>query len=387
VSPISFEFATAGRILFGGGRFEQAGRVAREFGTRALVVTGRSADRFDRLAPLLEAEGVTATRFIVAGEPTVEDVRAGASTARREGCTLVVAVGGGSAIDAGKAVAALAANDGDVLDYLEVIGRGRPVSGPPMPCVAIPTTGGTGSEVTRNAVLASPQHHVKVSLRHPGLLPRVAIVDPDLSMSVPAAVTAATGLDALTQLIEAYVTRGANPVTDALCLEGISRAARALPAAVRNGANRMAREAMALAALFSGIALANAGLGAVHGLAGPLGGTIGAPHGALCAVLVPHVVRVNLGALAARQPGHPARARFDAIARLLTGRESADGAAAVEWLRHLVADAGLPPLRAYGLAARHVPEVVERARRASSMKGNPIELTTEELTTILEEAM
>jgi alcohol dehydrogenase class IV len=384
-ASMSFDFATAGRILFGRGQLAQAGSIARSLGSRALVVTGRSGARADRMLALLDAARVPSEQFGVDGEPTVEAVRRGADIARRAGCDVVIALGGGSAIDAGKAIAALAANDGDVLEYLEVIGQGRPLTHTPLPCVAIPTTGGTGSEVTRNAVLASPEHRMKASLRHPAMLPRTAIVDPDLTLSVPPDVTAASGLDALTQLIEAYLTRRANPLTDALCLDAIPRAAVALPTAVRDGGHREARDAMALAALFSGLALANAGLGAVHGLAGPLGGMFSAPHGALCAVLVPHVLRANL--TAARRLEHLALcARLDTVAQLITGRTTARAEDGVQWLRDLVLECRIPTLRTYGITAGHVPEIVERARRASSMQGNPVELTTDELSRIVEDA-
>ena len=384
-ASIAFDFAAAGRILFGPGQLAQAGSIAKALGSRALVVTGRSMARAERLLALLDAAQVAAEPFGVEGEPTVQAVRHGADTARRAGCEIVIALGGGSAIDAGKAIAALAANDGDVLDYLEVIGPGRPLTQPPLPCIAIPTTAGTGSEVTRNAVLASPEHRAKASLRHQAMLPRAAIVDPDLTLSVPPEVTAATGLDALTQLIEAYLTRRANPLTDALCLDGIRRAAVALPAAVREGAHQEARQDMALAALFSGLALANAGLGAVHGLAGPLGGMFPAPHGALCAALVPHVLRANLTA-ATRLQDAALVTRLGTVAQLVTGNAAARAEDAAQWLRDLVSEFGIPTLRAYGVTAGHVPEIVERARRASSMQGNPVELTADELSRIVEDA-
>src|SRR5690348_5258990 len=295
-----FEFATAARIVFGGGMVREVAPAAAAMGRRALVVTGNCADRAASLIKDLEAAGVTGFSFAVPGEPTLELIRQGARDAREQRCDLVIAMGGGSALDAGKALAALLTNPGDPLDYQEVIGRGQPLTHAAAPCIAIPTTAGTGSEVTRNAVLGSPEHRVKASLRSAGMLPRVAIVDPELTLGLPRALTASTGLDALTQLIEPYVYVRANPMTDAFCVEGLRRASVALPRAWQNGSDREARESMCWAALLGGLALANAGLGAVHGFAAPLGGMFSAPHGALCAAVLPHAMKVNVEALCAR---------------------------------------------------------------------------------------
>jgi alcohol dehydrogenase class IV len=241
--------------------------------------------------------GITGESFPIHGEPTVDLVRHGTRLARDTGCDLVIALGGGSAIDAGKAIAALLANGGDPLDYLEVVGQAKPLSRPSAPFIAIPTTAGTGSEVTRNAVLASPEDGVKASLRSPHMLPALAVVDPELTLDLPQALTASTGLDALTQLIEPYVSNRANPMTDLYCVEGLRVAASALRRAWRDGHDLAARTDMSFASLLGGLALANAGLGAVHGFAAPLGGMFDAPHGALCATL-----RLHASSLAARTP-------------------------------------------------------------------------------------
>ncbi len=225
-----FEFATANRIIFGEGTAATLPELARTFGARPLVVTGATAERAAWLVAALSAESLA-----VASEPTVDLVRDGARRVREAGCDVVVAVGGGSAIDAGKAIAIIATNGGEPLDFLEVVGKGRALTTAPLPFIAVPTTAGTGSEVTRNAVLASPEHGVKASLRSPMMLPKVALVDPELTYALPPAITASTGLDALTQLIEPYVSARANPITDALCVEGISRAAGALGRAYRDG--------------------------------------------------------------------------------------------------------------------------------------------------------
>src|SRR5688572_10188261 len=262
-----FEFATASRVVFGQGALAEVGPLARAFGRHALVVTGGNSARAQPLCERLRSAGIEWTLTSIVHEPTTNDVVNAVGDARSARCDFVIGYGGGAALDAAKAIAALLTNDGDLLDYLEVIGRAQPLTQASAPCIAIPTTAGTGSEVTRNAVLASTAHRVKVSLRSAHMLPRLALVDPELTYSLPPATTATTGLDALTQLIEPYVSARSNPVTDALCVDGIRRAARSLRLAVEEGGNPSAREDMALASLFGGLALANAGLGAVHGFA------------------------------------------------------------------------------------------------------------------------
>ncbi len=310
---VNFEFATATRIVFGAGRLREMRTIAPSLGRRALVVIGKSAGAVKRVEPLLSAltdAGVEYATFSVAGEPTIDVVRTGTQRVRDERCDFVIGFGGGSPIDTGKAIAVLQTNEGDPLDYVELIGKGKEFTKAALPYVAIPTTAGTGSEVTRNAVLGSQEHHVKVSLRSPLMLPRVALVDPELTYDLPPQITATTGLDALTQLIEPFVSVKANPMTDAICREGMQRVARSLrraygypsvaeipPSREPRRANRQtietAREDMCVAAMLGGMALANAGLGAVHGLAGPLGGMFDAPHGALCAALLPYVMEAN----------------------------------------------------------------------------------------------
>src|ERR1035437_5581124 len=343
-----FEFATATRILFGEGMAREVAPAAAAMGRRALLVTGVSRERAAPLAAQLEAAGVACAPFTVPGEPTVEMIRAGAAYARDESRDLVIAMGGGSAIDAGKALAAMLANPGDPLDYLEVIGAGRPLERTSAPFIAIPTTAGTGSEVTRNAVLASPEHRVKASLRSASMLPRLAVVDPELTLRLPRSITASTGLDALTQCIEPYVSVRANPMTDVFCVEGIRRAAAALPRVWENGCDREARGEMAWASLLGGMALANAGLGAAHGFAAPVGGMFAAPHGAICAGLLPYAMEVNIGALRARAPEK--LTRYDEVARLITGRPEATAADGVSWIAALSQTLEIPPLRTYDVA-------------------------------------
>ncbi len=376
-----FEFATATRIIFGEGTAATLPELVRSFGARPFVVTGSSSERAAWLVSALSAEV-----FPVPGEPTVDLIRDGARRVRQAACDVVVALGGGSAIDAGKAIACIATNGGEPLEFLEVVGRGRAIDAAPLPFIAVPTTAGTGSEVTRNAVLASVEHGVKASLRSPMMLPRVALVDPELTYGLPPAITASTGLDALTQLIEPYVSARANPLTDALCVEGIGRAAGALGRVYRDGMDREARRDMSLASLLGGLALANAGLGVVHGFAAPLGGSWNAPHGALCAALLPYGMAANIAALRARTPLHPSLERYAVIARLLTGRKEATAEDGVEWVRALCADLHVPALRTWGIAQSDLPAVVEKAARASSMQTNPLPLTSKELLAVVSAA-
>jgi len=382
-----FEFATAVRIVFGCGTLREVTPAAKQMGRRALLVAGLPQERAATLIDDLKAAGIACSSLAVDGEPTLDLVRHGVNLAREEQCDLVIGLGGGSAIDAGKAVAALLANPGDPLDYLEVIGEGRALRVPSAPFIAVPTTSGTGAEVTRNAVLASPEHRVKASLRSPLMLPRLAVVDPELTFDLPAAVTASTGLDALTQLIEPYVSVRANPMTDMFCLDGMRRAAGSLLRACGDGRDREARTDMALASLVGGLALANAGLGAVHGFAAPVGGMFAAPHGAVCAALLPHTMEANIRSLRARAPDSEPLRRYQAVACILTGRPDAAPEDGVEWVRGLCRQLEIPPLRSYGIRRQHVPVLVENAARASSMKSNPIALTPEELREVLTRAL
>jgi alcohol dehydrogenase class IV len=299
----------------------------------------------------------------------------------------VIGFGGGSALDTGKAAAALMMNPGDPLDYLEVVGSGRPLQNASAAYIAIPTTAGTGSEVTRNAVITLPEKRIKVSLRSPYMLPRFAVIDPQLTYSLPSTSTASTGMDALTQLIEPFVCISPTPLTDAICRDGIQRVARSLRKAYENGQDASAREDMALASLFGGLALANARLGAVHGMANPVGGFSHAPHGAVCARLLPLVMQANLQALRTRLPASPAIARYTEVARLLSGNETASAEAGAEWVRELCNALDIRPLKEYGLEPDVLPAVVEQSQKANSMKGNPVNLTAAELLSILQSAI
>jgi alcohol dehydrogenase class IV len=380
VTAASFEFATAGRIIVGAGRVAELPGVLAGLGTRALVCTGANPARH---GGVLAGLGLPAAVFPVAGEPTVELARAAVATAREHGADVVAAIGGGSVIDTGKAVAIVLGNGGDPLDYLEVVGSGRPITRPAAPCVAVPTTAGTGAEVTANAVLASPAHRLKASLRSALMIPRVALVDPGLTVSCPPSVTAASGLDALTQCLEPFVSVRANPVTDGLAREGLRRAAAGLRAAHADGGNTQARADMAICSLLGGAALANAKLGAVHGLAGVVGGTADVPHGVACAALLVPVIEANVAALRAGPRGHPALGRYAEVARLLTGGEAASVEDGLDWIRETLALLEVPGLGAFGIGPGHVDDIAAKALGSSSMQGNPVALSRGDLRAIL----
>jgi alcohol dehydrogenase class IV len=384
---MQFEFATAHRILFGAGTLVEAGKIAAEHGNHALVITGSNVDRAAPLFEALKANNIRYESFSVSGEPTTDTVTEGSYKARQLGCKMVISFGGGSPLDTGKAVAGLLTNGGEAFDYLEVIGKGQALKKAAAPFIAIPTTAGPGTEVTRNAVLKSMEHRVKVSMRSPLLLPKVAIVDPELTYSLPPNVTASTGLDAFTQALEGYVSNKANPMTDATCREAMTRAARSLQRAFEDGGDIAAREDMCIASLFGGLAVANAKLGAVHGFAGPAGGMFPVPHGVVCARLLPFVMESNVRALQEREAESPVLQRYEEVAQILTGNASATSADGVLWVQRLCDALQIPALSEYGMTKDDIPTLVEKAAKASSMKGNPIVLTSEELTEILEQAV
>lgn len=381
-----FEFATATNIIFGSDTVGELAQLAPAMGNRVLVVTGSTDERARPVLGALKQGNLETVTFNVSTEPTTHMALSGAIWAREANCDMVIGVGGGSVLDTGKVIAALLTNEGDLTAYLEVIGEGKQLTQPSAPYIAVPTTAGTGAEVTRNAVLDSPEHQVKVSMRSPFMLPKLALIDPVLTHSMPPSITASTGLDAFTQLLEVYVSNKANPLTDGICLEGLKRVARSLQKAYKDGSDRVAREDMSLASLFGGLGLANAKLGAVHGFAGPLGGMFSAPHGVVCARLLPYVMEANVNALQARSPVSPAMARYNGVAQILTGSPEAKAPDGVTWIQKLCEDLEVPPLADFGLKEEGISTVVEKSKNASSMKGNPVELTVDELTSILKKA-
>jgi alcohol dehydrogenase class IV len=381
---VSFEFATAGRITVGPGRAQELPLVLAGLGSRFLVVTGADPARHNTLLASLDR---AAAVFPVAAEPTVELVRAAVAVARAQGVDVIAAIGGGSVIDTGKAVAMLLGNGGDPLDYLEVVGSGQAITRPAVPCVAVPTTAGTGAEVTANAVLAVPSHRIKASLRSPLMIPRVALVDPLLTVSCPPPVTAASGLDALTQCLEPFVSVQATPLTDGLAREGLRRAGTGLRAVYADGGDLAARADMATCSLLGGMALANAKLGAVHGLAGVIGGTADVPHGLACAALLAPVIEANVRAARLSPSGADVLERYTEAAALLTRQSDASVEDGLAWIRETLTLLQVPGLAAFGLGPQQADDIAAKALVSSSMKGNPVPLSHADLKAILLQAL
>jgi len=389
----AFTLTRLPRIVFGAGRLAELPQLAREFGTRALLVTGaRSFAASPAWGPLVDAlrrQGVSFEHEIIEGEPSPQHIDAAVARQRDQGIDVVVGIGGGSVLDAGKAIAGMLRHEGSVMHYLEGVGSGV-YSGPAVPFIAAPTTAGTGSEATKNAVLSvqGPQGFKK-SFRHECLVPAYAVIDPELLRTCPPAQIAANGMDALTQLIESYVSNKANPITDALALSGIRAVKSGFFAAWRgDGADADAgRAAMAYGALLSGITLAQVGLGSVHGLASPLGAYFPIPHGVVCGTLLAAATEVNVHALRARAPGSPALMKYAEIGELLSGTSVEDRDTACEtliatledWTRRLA----LPPLRDYGVQPVDFDRIVAGSR-GNSMKTNPIVLEDHEIRSIVE---
>lgn len=390
-----FDFFSVPRLVFGRGQFARLPELAASMGSTALVVyNGDEQGRggaLDRLIAMVSVAGMRYVLFRQNGEPKVEDVDRAIAAGKQGGCDMVIALGGGSAIDAAKAAAGLLANGGSALDYMEVVGKGQKIAKPALRWIAVPTTAGTGAEATRNAVIGFPEKQFKASIRSELLLPRVALVDPELTVGNPRQITASSGMDALCQCIESYTSNAAEPMTDALVIEGVARAGRSLRRAYENGQDLEAREDMSLAALLSGIALTNVGLGAVHGFAAPMGANFPIPHGTVCALLLPHVMSANVAALRAHAEGRAALARYASIGRTLAGpaAQSEESAidAGIEFTASLARDLAIPPLSRFGFDEQDIAPMVALARKSSSMRYNPVALSDEALAGILRRAM
>ena len=392
-TPITYDFVAPQRIVFGWGRRREVGELARSLGRRVFVICGApvltEGGILGQITEALRAEGVEAVFLeTIVHEPEVEDVDRVAGVVRTAGLRagdFILAIGGGAAIDLGKAVAAMATNNESptVKDYLEGVGRGLVLVKDPLPVLAMPTTAGTGAEATRNAVISSYDPAFKKSLRSERILPRIALVDPELTVTVPPATTAASGMDAITQLIESFISRKAQPIPQALAMDGLKKAIPAIAEAVENGSSQPAREKMAHAAMLSGICLANSGLGMAHGVAAALGVYCRVAHGVACALMLPVALRVNREA---RQ------AELARLAHLLFGKgPSTTPEEAVEILIQEISSlcdrVGVPRrLSQLGVTKEQIPEIV-KSSRGSSMAGNPRDLSDAELTAILEEIL
>jgi alcohol dehydrogenase class IV len=392
---MQFEFMTAGRIIYGRGVFQHIGQLIAERGRNILIVRGgnhlEQSGILKRLQSDLDLRELKRTFYTVQGETTPEAVAAVLEAARKNHCDAVIGLGGGSVIDAAKAAASLSTNGGDLFDYLEGIGSGQQLTKPALPLIAVPTTSGTGSEVTKNAVITVAVKKAKVSLRSPHLIPAIALVDPQLTDHLPSAITASTGLDALSQLIETYVTKRANPMTDSLSLTGIRLCARSLHRVFQNGQDQDGRDDLALAALLSGICLANAGLGAIHGLAAPLGACFPIPHGVACGRLLPSVIKANIDALNSLDRQNFYLSRFVDVAEAWLGTRRLEKNSMVDSLVHhlnkLISNLNLPSLKSFGVSPQDLPMLAEKAKYSSSMRGNPVMLSENTLIDILRQAL
>ena len=384
---MQFQFATASRIFFGEGSLKQVNSIALESGKKAFVVTGKGSAGPKKLFNELLQSEIEWVQYVVEGEPSTQLLQDAVINARKNQCDYVIGFGGGSVLDTAKAVSAMLTNTGDILDYLEVVGKNQPLKNLAAALIAIPTTAGTGTEVTRNAVLSVPEKKVKVSLRSYLIIPKYAIVDPELTYSMPPSVTASSGTDALTQVLEPYVSRRSNPMTDQFAKEGIRCASRSLRKAYHDGLNVEARRDMAWTSLLGGLSLANAGLGAVHGFAGPFGGMFDAPHGAVCGRLLPFVTEMNVRVLKSGEPESEKLLRYKEIAELLTNNPEASIEDGVLWLKDLVEELKIPALSTYGITSSDFPSIIRKSQSSSSMKGNPVNLTDEQLEEILTKAL
>lgn len=385
-----FEFYSVPRIIVERGGRRRLGELAASMGTRVLLVHN-APPLADEVGNILRATGLACHIFAQHGEPTVQDVGVALAMAKAAASDVVIGLGGGSAIDLAKAVAALLTNGGEVLDYMEVVGKGQKITKRSAPWIAVPTTAGTGAEATRNAVIGYKEKRFKASIRSELMLARIALLDPEMQVTVPPGVTAASGCDALCQVIESYTSTGANPISDGLALEGIARAGRSLSRAYHEATDLDAREDMAIAALLSGITLANAGLGAVHGFAAPMGANFPVPHGVVCAALLPHVIDANVRVLRAENVQHPTLRRYATIGRLLSGHTDAGDAAAINaavaFVADLTSELAIPPLRNFGVTESSIASMVDLAKKASSMRYNPATLSDEVLGEILRRAI
>ncbi|HHU63050.1 MAG TPA: iron-containing alcohol dehydrogenase [Clostridiales bacterium] len=384
---MQFQFLSAGKIVFGIDSIKEMGTLARQYGTNFLVISG---SRTLRKSVVLDSicEKLTENKVkyyiheIAAREPQLEDVDTVVQLALEHQCDGIISIGGGSAIDIGKAVSGLVTNGGRIIDYLEGVGTGKTIQKDTLPFIAVPTTAGTGSEVTKNAVICSSKEGFKKSIRSEKLIPDVALIDPRLSVSLPPKQTAYSGLDALTQLIEGYVTKKANPITDALAVYGLKKASRSLERAYKDGEDIKAREDMALASLMSGLVLANAGLGAVHGIAASLGANCGIGHGLACAVLLPSVIEYNSKKLPDK---------YAHIGCLIAGAYTMKEQQAVQyllnWLNDLYITLNIPRrLSDLGVTKEKI-EVIAQGSKGSSMSGNPVDMTEEDVKAILNELL
>lgn len=404
---VNFTFFSPAKIVFGAGiskniadhipqpasrdkkRSEDGGHSRRTRG-KVLLITGKDTSRAKSIIDSLNSSETDHELMVQSGEPSISEIVKGVEMAIRDGIDSVIAIGGGSVIDAGKAIAALTTNRHHIMHYLEIIGKGSPLTEKSLPMVAIPTTSGTGAETTCNAVLSSPEHHIKVSLRGHLMYPDVALIDPELSMSMSAQMTASTGMDALTQLIESFTSRFATPVTDALCREGLSKISGSFKKCYDEPDNIEARGEMSLAAMLSGITLSNAKLGAVHGIAGPMGGMVNAPHGLICARLLGSVITANIVMVkeqlkwaGQKESALKSLMKYQEVARILTGNPDAEPDDASYYINEIAQYMHIRDIAFPEVDSKQIDLVTRQSEKSSSMKGNPVALSSDQIKNII----
>ncbi len=379
---LSFDFATSGHIHFGRGSLARLADYLGADTSPILLLTGQHNAVDNPILPLINGRSIPLHQAIIVGEPDSNVIDQEAEKARVAGIKAVISFGGGSVLDAGKAIAMLITNGGVSLDYAEIVGKGKNITIPSLPNFAIPTTAGTGSEVTKNAVIIFKEKKVKASIRSPLMIPQVAIVDPETMRSVPPEITASTGMDALTQVLESYLSSRSTILVDSMCEKAIPMAFKSLAKVYENGNDLDAREEMAYVSLIGGVSLANAGLGAVHGFAAAIGGMYSIPHGSICACFLPVVFEANYQALMKKNPNHPAINKCRQIA-MYSGIKNGDVSELIEKLYNLRFDLNIPGMRKFGINRSMAGDIAESTARTSSMKGNPIDLSFDQLVQIL----
>ena len=381
---MNFNFSAPQQIIFGNGRIGDLTFIMRDIGDRAFIVRYHSGSGFPALVRTLEENYVKWIEFEVRQEPNLALVTDAVAVAQKYECNFVVSIGGGSVIDTGKIVSVMQTNHGSIMDYLEVVGKGKTLENPAIPHIAIPTTAGTGTEVTRNAVLDIPEKKTKVSMRSDYLFPKIACVDPELTISVPPTTTAFSGMDAFSQVIEPFVSKRKNYLTDMFCRDGIRLASDYLIRAYHDGEDRVSRTMMSGVSLLGGLCLTNSGLGAIHGFAGPIGGMFHIPHGAICASLLPSVMEMNINALRRRDSINETVNSYKEIIQIVTKNPDSTIEEGIEWFKELNLKLQIPSLAGLGINKKDFSEIIERAVQSNSMKTNPIQLTRDELWQILE---
>jgi len=382
---MTFNFQAPSEIIFGSGKIDELVNIIKPISENIIIIKGAS-NRFDYIFETLKSSGIDYSIYCVKNEPLIEDVDRAVTLAKTNLSNLVLGIGGGSVIDVAKAVGIMLLNPGEVLDYLEVIGKGEKLTEPSIPTIIVPTTSGTGAEVTKNSVLKSIQHKRKVSMRSPEMIPKTVLIDPKLMLTLPSTTTTYTGMDALTQVIEPFISSLSNPFTDSLCRDAIPRAVEALVGLKEKPSDIKLREEMAYVSLMGGLALANAKLGAVHGFAGPIGGMFEIPHGLICAILLPNTIKVNIEAIESLGLEEDIN-KYNQLAKLISSDKNLTIRDLPKFLYDLNKKLEIPTLSHFGIKKSDLKEIVDLSKNSSSMKGNTVSLTETQMMNILESSL